>query len=69
MTHSAVKEIIDNVCIIVSLALVGGFLLVAGSMIGQATAHDNRVEHDRQFHCLEMGGELKFVGQERVCTK
>lgn len=66
---STLRDIVENVCIVMTVALVGAFVLIGGHMIGSASAHSNRVEHERQFHCVEIGGEMKFVGESKVCVK
>jgi len=66
----ALNNIVENVSIVLSIALVCASILAGGWMFGSATAHSNRVEHDRQILCLQNGGSIEYetkVGE--VCKK
>lgn len=63
------KTTIENICIVLSTALVGAFILIGGLMIGSASAHSNRVEHERQFECIDRGGEMSYIDDGLVCVK
>jgi hypothetical protein len=58
-----IKEIIEPICIVLTVAAVAVFILVAGNMIGASAAHDTRVKYEFQLECIERGGHIENVDE------
>lgn len=69
MSKYDIKDIVENICIVLTVAVIGAFILIAGLMIGSASAHSNRVEHERQFECINLDGKMIYMDSEWICTK
>lgn len=63
------REIVENISIIISIALVGAIILIGGWMIGSANAHNNRVEHEREIECIEHGGRMEYIDRSTLICK
>ncbi len=63
------KDFWENFSIVLGLAVVAAFILVGGWMIGSANAHANRVEHERQFACIDRGGHLEYLSNVGLICK
>lgn len=60
----------DNMGIVLSIAVVCAFILAGGWMIGSANAHNNRVEHERHFDCIDRDGHWEYLANYGlVCKK
>jgi hypothetical protein len=64
------KNIIDNIFVLLGIALVGALILIGGYMIGSASAYTGKAEHDRQIECIEHGGHMdRLYNSGLVCQK
>lgn len=69
MSKYDIKVIVENICNVLTVAVIGAFILIGGSMIGSASAHNNRVEHERQFECIDHDGKMVYIDKELICAK
>lgn len=67
--NSVAADIVENLSIMLTIALIGALILVGGYMIGSATAHNNRVESDRQIECIEHGGRMEYISNAGLICK
>jgi len=63
------REIVENLGIVLSIAVVATFILIAGYMIGSASAYNNNFEKERQFQCIEHGGHMEYVNNVGIVCK
>ena len=63
------KDFWENFGIVLGLAVVAAFILVGGWMIGSANAHSNRIEHERQFACIDRGGHWEYLSSHGLVCK
>lgn len=63
------RDFWENFSFVLGIAVVCAFILVGGYMLGAAHAHSNRVEHDRQFACIDRGGHLEYLSNHGLICK
>lgn len=61
--------VIENLTVVLAIAVVGAIVLTAGWFIGSANAHSTRVQNEYEMTCIDKGGNVKYVAEVgEVCT-
>lgn len=64
------SEALGSFFIVLGIAVVLTFVLIAGSMIGSAAAYDNQADRNFQIQCIDQGGHMEYVTNVgKVCKK
>lgn len=63
------NQVIEELTFILGMVVVGAFIITAGWFIGSSHAHSTRVSHEFQIACIEQGGTLIEMDDEKVCVK
>lgn len=64
------RDIVENVTTLIGIALVASFIIVAGWLLGSASAYNNNADHQRQIDCIDHGGHYEYVNNVgTVCKK
>jgi hypothetical protein len=66
--HVTVKAV-EGITMILTIAVIAASVITAGWFIGSASAHATRVSHEFQITCLEQGGNLIEMDDEKSCVK
>jgi len=62
-------SVVENISIVLSIVLIGAFILTAGWFIGSASAHNTRVQNDYEMTCIDKGGNVIYVAEVgEVCA-
>ena len=61
--------VIENLTVVLAIAVAGAFILTAGWFIGSANAHSTRVQHEYEMTCIDKGANIRYVAEVgEVCT-